>query len=74
MADDPATTERIPLLCRCGNAVLRSRLPHEVGARAAITSLCPECDTGNFEETFYVDSAGRELTYPQWMKSRGLEP
>ena len=64
----------IPLLCRCGNAVLRARLAHEIGARAVVTSCCPLCDEGNFEELFYTDATGRGLTYVQWMESRGLEP
>lgn len=64
----------IPLRCRCGNAVLRPPLAHEAGAAAIVTSLCPECDTGDFEEVFYVDSTGRELTYVEWMEGRGLEP
>ena len=64
----------IPLRCRCGNAVLRPRLVHEEGAQAVVTTLCPECDTGDFEEVFYVDATGRELTHVEWMDSRGLEP
>ena len=71
MSDTPAN---IPLRCFCGNAVLRPRLSHEIGAREIVTSLCPECDTGNFEETFYTDATGRELTYIQWMEKRRQEP
>lgn len=63
----------IPLRCFCGNAVLRSRMEHEANAREVITSLCPECDTGNFEETFYTHPNGRLMTWPEWTDSQGLE-
>lgn len=58
---------RIPLRCWCGNAVLRPRQQNEDGARECVTSLCPVCDTGDFEETFYTDRSGRLRTCSEWM-------
>ena len=66
----------VPLRCgNCGNAVMRPRLAHEVGATEVVTNDCPECESGgNFEELFYGHKDGRLLTYVEWMESRGLEP
>lgn len=66
----------IPLRCLCcGNAVLRSRLEHEVGASEVVSSSCNLCDEGNFEELLYGRSGqDRLLTYIEHMEDVGLEP
>ena len=73
MTDSPNQPETtIPLRCFCGNAVLRRRLTHEANAVEVVTSLCPQCDTGDFEETFYSHPDGRLLPRALWMESQGL--
>jgi hypothetical protein len=48
-------------------------LAHEANAREVVTSLCTQCDTGDFEETFYGHPDGRLLPWGLWMESQGLE-